>query len=179
MNTETLDLTKTNSPAFAVKALPEVAIAPSYPAIRIKSILVPLDFSETSFKSLQYAAPFARQFGAKITLLNIVEPSVYTVDFSYIAPLGPEHFTGIEDQLKAIRARMIPDDVQVDTIVRQCFVFDGILDVAREIEADLIITSTHGRTGLKHLFLGSTAENTVRRAPCPVLVVRELEHDFV
>jgi nucleotide-binding universal stress UspA family protein len=67
----------------------------------------------------------------------------------------------------------------VDIIVRQSFIFEGILEVAREIRADLIIATTHGHTGLKHLFLGSVAENIVRRAPCPVLVVRELEHDFV
>jgi nucleotide-binding universal stress UspA family protein len=66
--------------------------------------------------------------------------------------------------------------VQID--IRTNFALDGILDAARELAADLIITTTHGYTGLKHLLLGSTAENIVRRAPCPVLVVREKERDF-
>jgi nucleotide-binding universal stress UspA family protein len=73
----------------------------------------------------------------------------------------------------------ISPELPVDIAVRHNFVFDGILEVAREIRADLIITTTHGYTGLKHLMMGSTAENIVRRAPCPVLVVREVEHDFV
>jgi nucleotide-binding universal stress UspA family protein len=54
-----------------------------------------------------------------------------------------------------------------------------ILRVARETEADLIIIATHGYTGLKHVLLGSTAELVVRHAPCPVLTVRQVEHDFV
>jgi universal stress protein A len=54
-----------------------------------------------------------------------------------------------------------------------------ILNTAREIDCDLIILSTHGRTGLAHVFMGSTAEQIVRRAGCPVLVVREREHEFL
>ena len=67
----------------------------------------------------------------------------------------------------------------MDIVVRENLIFEGILEIARETSADLIIATTHGRTGLTHLMMGSTAENIVRRAPCPVLVVRELEHDFV
>ena len=55
------------------------------------------------------------------------------------------------------------------------FVFDKILEVARKVRADLIITTTHGYGGLKHLLMGSTAECIVRKAPCPVLVVRDPE----
>jgi universal stress protein A len=64
-------------------------------------------------------------------------------------------------------------------LVRSGVAFDEIAKVARELKVDLIILSTHGHTGLKHVFLGSTAENVVRRAPCAVLVVREQEHEFV
>ena len=56
---------------------------------------------------------------------------------------------------------------------------DEIINVAKEKDADLIIMSTHGYTGLKHAFLGSTTENVVRYAPCPVLTVRLKEHDFI
>jgi len=76
-------------------------------------------------------------------------------------------------------ATKIPTDVAVDIAVRHDLIFDGVLEVAREIRADLIITTTHGYTGVKHLVLGSTAENIVRRAPCPVFVVRETEQVFV
>ena len=69
--------------------------------------------------------------------------------------------------------------MQCETLVRSGVAFDEIVKVARELKVDLIILSTHGHTGLKHGFLGSTAENVVRRAPCPVLVVREQAHEFV
>jgi nucleotide-binding universal stress UspA family protein len=97
----------------------------------------------------------------------------------YPTPLPSDRFAAVERELEAIRTRKIPPELSVDTIIRHGVVFDGILEVAREIGADLIITTTHGHTGLKHLLMGSTAENVVQKAPCPVLVVRECEHDFV
>ena len=54
-----------------------------------------------------------------------------------------------------------------------------ITNVARDCKADLIVITTHGHTGLKHVFMGSTAERVVRHAPCPVFVVRKCEHEFV
>ena len=57
--------------------------------------------------------------------------------------------------------------------------FQLIVDSARMLKVDLIIISTHGYTGLKHVLLGSTTERVVRHAPCPVLVVREGEHEFI
>ena len=57
--------------------------------------------------------------------------------------------------------------------------FEVIADTARQLEVDLIVITTHGYTGLKHVFLGSTAERVVRHSPCPVLTVRSQEHDFV
>jgi universal stress protein A len=179
MKTETLEPVQTNTSLSAVTASGKDAIAPSHLSIQLKNILVPLDFSETSLKSLQYAVAFAKQFGAKLTLLHVVQAPVYTVDFSYYPPLRPDQLAGVENQLEEIRTRQIPAELLVDIVVRESLVFDGILELAREIGADLIIATTHGHTGLKHLMLGSTAENIVRRAPCPVLVVRELENDFV
>jgi universal stress protein A len=178
MKTETLERVKTNTPPAAT-GYRENVVAPCQPITQLKNILVPLDFSERSLKSLQYAVAFAKQFGAKITLLHVISAPVYTVDFSYYPPLRPEQLAGIEGQLEDLRTRKIPAELPVDIAVREGLVFDGILEMAREIRADLIIATTHGHTGLKHLMLGSVAENVVRRAPCPVLVVRELEHDFV
>jgi universal stress protein A len=160
-------------------ASPDDAITFAPPVIHLKNILVPLDLSEMSLKSLQYAVAFASEFGATLTLVHVVEPPDYLSELPHPAPRGPEHCAAVEALLQDIRIARIPEDVQVNIVIRHNFVFDGILDAAREIHADLIITTTHGHTGLKHLMMGSTAENIVRRAPCPVLVVRELEHDFV
>lgn len=151
-------------------------------SIRLKNILVPLDFSEQSLKALRYAVPFAQQFGARLTLLHVLIPAIYPTDYPvppYPEPLGEDCFAAIERKLDGIRATKVPSELPVDLLVRQSFTCDGILEVARETHADLIVATTHGRTGLKHLLMGSTAEKIVRQAPCPVLVVREREHDFV
>jgi len=156
--------------------------APAPVLLRIKSILVPIDFSASSKKALEYAVPFARQFGAKLTLLHVVEP-VATPDFANSFPLMMEN-----DKVKAasrgqlehiIKEQAIATKLVEKTLVRFGRSFHEIADAARTLKVDLIIISTHGYTGLKHALLGSTTERVVRHAPCPVLVVREREHEFV
>lgn len=148
----------------------------------IRSILVPIDFSPASEKALACAVPFARQFGAKLTLLHVVEP-VATPDFVRSFPLVMEN-----DQLMAecrrhldivIRHLKIEATLMEKTLVRHGRSFREIADTARTLKTDLIIISTHGYTGLKHALLGSTTERVVRYAPCPVLVVRASEREFV
>jgi universal stress protein A len=150
--------------------------------IRIQSILVPLDFSAPSQKALDYAVAFAKLFGAKLALLHVVEP-VATPDFANSFPLLTEN-----DKVKAaceakleflIRQKGIGAKLVEKTLVRQGRSYHEITEAARTLKADLIIISTHGYTGLKHALLGSTTERVVRHAPCPVLVVRPREHEFV
>lgn len=147
--------------------------------LTLKNILVPIDFSKTSRKALQYAVPFAKQFEAKITLLHVVDLPMYPQEFGYI--LGDESaaFDASKKSLTDLAARAIAPELLAQTIVRRGAALDIVVAVARETHADLIITTTHGYTGLKHVFMGSTAERIVRHAPCPVLVVREKEHEFV
>ncbi len=147
--------------------------------IHLKNILVPLDLSEMSLKALRYAVPFTEQFGGKITLLHVLKPPACTSDFPYPGPGGLDHLDVMERRLEKIRHAEIPEDVPVEFMVRQGFAFENIIQAAHDIHADLIVASTHGYTGLSRVLIGSTAENIVRRAPCPVLVVRELETEFV
>jgi universal stress protein A len=175
MKTETCEPLETTAALNAPAQVRHNAAAPNSSPIHLKNILVPLDFSEMSLKSLQYAVPLAKQFGAKVTLLHVLKAPVHFRDAKYLAYLEKEQLAVIEKQLD----EMIPPGLTVETAVRQSFVFEAILEVAREIGADLIITTTHGHTGLRHLFKGSTAENVVRRAPCPVLVLHQDEHDFI
>ena len=149
--------------------------------VQINSILVPIDFSETSAKALRYAIRMAEQFGSKITLLNVVEP-VATPDCAY-HPLMLE-----TDKMKeSARERLdllcrklnLPARMIERTLVRYGTPFAEITAAAKTLKVDLIILTTHGYTGLKHVFMGSTAERVVRHAPCPVLTVREKEHEFV
>ena len=107
MTNEILESRKARTPLSPITTSREGGVLPSHPITPLKNILVPLDFSELSFKSLQYAIPFAMQFGAKLTLLHVVPAPTYSVDFSYYPPLGPEQLAGIEDQLEDIRIRKI------------------------------------------------------------------------
>jgi len=145
------------------------------PAFQIKKILVPVDFSDCSKKALQYAIPLARQFGAELTLLHVVQP------YPPMPEMGPVDVETIQDaheQLATFRGA-VGDVVPSNTIVRTGSAHVEIIDAAKEFDIDLIVLSTHGRTGLEHVLLGSTAEKVVRHAGCPVLVVREHEREFI
>ena len=158
------------------------ARSPVTAPFRIQYILVPIDFSESSGKALDYAVPFARQFGAKLTLLHVVEP-VAAPDFANSFPLMVENdriTAACKAQLQLlVKQKAIEPKLVEKTLVRQGRSFHEISEAARTLKTDLIIIATHGYTGLKHAFLGSTAERVVRHAPCPVLIVREHEHEFI
>ena len=162
-----------------ILARPECPTVP--PSFQLKKILVPLDFSACSQKALEYAVPFARQFNASLTLLNVVLVAYPTGEFGTLEPLLPqgEVEEASREQLQAFAAAHIGTQVPSAVLVRAGQPADEIVQAASDTGADLIIISTHGHTGLKHVLLGSVAEHVVRRAPCPVLVVREHEHDFV
>lgn len=151
--------------------------------ILLNKILVPIDFSEHSRKALQYAIPFARQFHASIDLIYVVEPTVYPADFSF----GQVGFPAIEDELRKRGAEEldhlvgfeIGNRVPAKKAIRTGKAFYEIIQYAKEESIDLIIIATHGHTGIEHALFGSTAEKVVRKAPCPVLVVRTEEKEFV
>lgn len=148
---------------------------------RLKKILVPIDFSECAKKALEYAIPFAREHDATLTAIYVVPP-VYSageyggVDYMRLEGESREYS---EKRLGALLAKEVRGKAPAEIVVRNGPPAAEIIQAARDLPADLIIISTHGRTGLKHALLGSVAEHVVRAAPCPVLVVRETEHEFV
>ena len=159
---------------------PIIDLVPSY--LRLKKILVPVDFSDFSVKALKYAVRFAEQFRSELILVHVVKPVHYPE--SIIIPPAME--TANQERLKLARTavtefakRQVPAGVESTSLARLGQPFAELTAAARECEADLIVIATHGHTGLKHLFLGSTAERVVRLAPCPVLTVRAHEHEFV
>lgn len=147
----------------------------------IKRILVPVDFSECSRKALRYAIPFAQQFGASLTLLFVTQINYAVGEFGLIdSPLMEGQVReAAEKAMDKLLAEEIGDAVPATKQTRIGRPASEIAAAAKELEADLIIISTHGHTGLKHVFLGSVTENVARLAPCPVLVVREEEHEFL
>jgi universal stress protein A len=145
------------------------------PMFKLQKILVPVDFSDCSKKALQYAIPFAKQFGAELDLLHVVEP------YPAVPELGPLQTETLQDTRGELQdlCRMIGKAVRSRTSVRTGAPHLEIVQAAAELGADLIILSTHGHKGLTRMFLGSTAEKVVRHAPCPVLIVRQTEREFV
>jgi len=149
----------------------------------LKKILVPTDFSKFSAKALHYAMEFAQQFGASITLVHVVEPIVYPPESGY-APVEIETVEttwkkNAKRKLEELARQAILPPLMAQISVRFGTPYYEITALAKEEGVDLIVLATHGYTGLKHVFLGSTAEKVVRHAPCPVLTVREREHEFV
>jgi nucleotide-binding universal stress UspA family protein len=145
----------------------------------LKQILVPTDFSPASESALRYAAFLARQSGAKITLIYVLEPIPYPYDFGAAFPLVAETDDLMADAKTrlgiAAKSNGLEPSMLNAPIVRTGQPFQEICSAAQELKMDLVVIATHGYTGLKHVVLGSTAERVVRHAPCPVLVVREPE----
>lgn len=154
-------------------ALPPIAI----PELKLNRILVPVDFSEPSRKALHYAISFAQQFNAKIFLVHVLETFVApeVVESGLLNTQIRESASGQLTQWQKEAARHTETTIDL----RQGSPHWEIVRAADERNINLIIVGTHGRTGLSHLFIGSTAERVVRHAPCPVMVVREREHDFL
>ena len=140
---------------------------------RLRKILVPVDFSVCSKKALCYAAPFARQFGAELTLIFVIQNYSPTLELADLDPTA-EAKGELEDLRKSV-SHLVP----TQTVLRRGEPYREIIRAASELQIDLIILSTHGRSGMARMVLGSTAETVVRHAGCPVLVVRENEREFV
>lgn len=139
-----------------------------------RRILVPIDFSKTSLRALEVAVPLARDHAAELLLFFAVEPDPYASGMEGVIIALPDRnlMEDAKAKLSKIAKRMIPPSVEVATLVIRGRAFDTITRVARQKEIDLIVLTTHGRTGLKRVLLGSTAERVVRHADCPVYVVR-------
>ena len=150
---------------------------------QLKRILVPIDFSEYSKKALRYAISFAKQFNAELLLIYVVEPAIYPADFSFGQVTLPNLETELrirgKRELENLEKNQICGKVPSKTIIRSGKPFLEIINAAKAEEVDLIIIATHGHTGVEHILFGSTAEKVVRKAPCPVLVVRSPEKEFI
>jgi nucleotide-binding universal stress UspA family protein len=137
-------------------------------------IVATTDLSEYSLRALPYAVGLAERFDAELKVVCVNEPALQVTDIAFV---------GIEDSRRE-RAEItresldkvlanLPRGIDVEAKVLEGPVVDQIVRYARQINADLIVTCTHGRTGLAHVLMGSTAEGLVREAPCPVLTLKQ------
>ena len=138
-------------------------------------ILVPTDFSEYADYALDYAIELAKTLQARLTVL-------YVFHISSLA-LGEGPPTVLDDTLKAMETnaqqrlgmaldRVQQAGIQAESVIIEGTPFQTIIETAESRNVDLIVMGTHGRTGLKHVLIGSVAEKVVRVALCPVLVTR-------
>jgi universal stress protein A len=143
-----------------------------------RRICCAVDFSDPSRFAMEEAADLARTFRAQLTLLHVEEPApVMPIDV--IVPTPSTFETVSVDVARCVAAWRTEAAARAGSPVRSAVRLgapaEEILKFAREEAMDLVVLGTHGRTGLKHLVLGSVAERVVRQAPCPVLVVRTKE----
>jgi nucleotide-binding universal stress UspA family protein len=142
---------------------------------KIEKILVPLDFSPASVEALDYAVSVAKQFHAAIHLVHVYPPDEASSapGAGHLLLQSAEAIERLNEELTGIHRKHVPTFCPENCHIRPGRPHEQIINLAREINADLIALSTRGHSGLKHLLLGSTAERVVRNAPCPVLVVRK------
>jgi universal stress protein A len=165
--------TQLMQPREIVECLPAI--------LNLKKILVPIDFSPMSKQAFQFALRFAERFGCEIILLHVVEPETAIAG----TPLAVDIFAQPEEDTSAAKAELAclaasshKHANSFTSAVRIGHAPNEITKAAKEMDVDLIVIATHGYTSWRHLCIGSTAERVVRTAPCPVLVIREKEHEF-
>jgi nucleotide-binding universal stress UspA family protein len=147
-------------------------------SLQLRTILIPTDFSGCANYALPYAAAIARATNATIICVHVVEPIAPAVGYTGLAE--PLPIADISEQLEDSAERELPKLAECDECaglkVEEVMVHGDaaaeIVRVAEEREVDLIVISSHGRTGLGRILFGSTAEAVVRHASCPVLVVK-------
>ena len=156
--------------------------------ISLKQVLVAIDFGEASTAAFAYGRELARAFGAKLHVVHVVEDISGRLTG---LPNAPEAYIDFgrwqRDAVNAAEAelgKLLSDEdrrklgaTAVAVLARTAP--SAILEYAREHGVDLIVAGTHGRGVIRHLVMGSVAERLVRLAPCPVLVVRHPEREFV
>jgi nucleotide-binding universal stress UspA family protein len=149
--------------------------------VHLKNILVPTDFSAESVKALHYGVALSQQFDATLWLVHIIEPAPAFGGFEGI-PIVVETDRQVQDaeaRMAEFAAKNIPADVAVTSLVRSGSIVGEISALAKARNLDLAIISTHARTGINRALFGSMAEKILHHAPCPVLIVREQEHEFL
>ena len=143
--------------------------------IQLKKILAPLDFSACSSVGVEFAVRFASHWDAQLVLFHAVPIHAFVPYGDYGGRELPD-ITGYaqdvaKQEMEQLISRLRTRGIKVEAAVELGSAAQEVCDYAREHDVDLIITSTHGSTGLKHVLIGSIAEHIVRYAHCPVLVV--------
>ena len=142
--------------------------------LALKHVLVPVDFTETSDRALDYAVELASRFDARLTVMHAYEVPVYGFpDGAFIATgdVASRISTAAQKALDALIEGRAGRGVSLQGVLRTGVAWEETNRAAEELGADLTVTGTHGRRGLARALLGSVAENIIRTATKPVLVI--------
>lgn len=138
----------------------------------LQKIVVPIDFSPPSLQTLRYAVAFAQRFGANLLLLHVVDPPPVVRGGVLPPQFATELVRSATKRLTDLAAQFsLSPETNPITVVTGA-TGDEINKAAREMCADLIVLASRGYSGLRYAFFGSTAENVLRHAMCPVLILR-------
>jgi nucleotide-binding universal stress UspA family protein len=142
----------------------------------VRRVLVPVDFSDSARPIVEYACGIAKDRGAAVSLLHVVTTPSSAFDSPKGAVANPkvvaEFRSAAEKELDPLVALVKKAGVPVESKVLLGAPAREIVRFAKESKADLVVVGTHGRSGMRHVFLGSVAENVVRLCPCPVITLR-------
>jgi nucleotide-binding universal stress UspA family protein len=152
--------------------------------LSIKTVLVPTDFSDASESALNYGKAMAERFGASLHVLHVMED---LLAHAWAAEVYVASMPNLRDEIEResrqrLGTMLTPEDVtrlraEIALVAGNPFI--EIIRYAKANNIDLIVMGTHGRGPIAHMLLGSVAEKVVRKSPCPVLTVREAQHEFV
>jgi nucleotide-binding universal stress UspA family protein len=148
-------------------------------AMGIRRILVPIDYSDNSKAALAYGAELATSFGASLDIVHVWDRPTYVTDAVMVQRPGEAHKpigelireNAQRDMDEFMAGITLPSGIPVQTRLLSGDPAGTLLEELKKAEHDLVVLSTHGRTGLSHLLLGSIAEKLVRLSPVPVLTV--------
>jgi nucleotide-binding universal stress UspA family protein len=138
--------------------------------ISIKNIAFATDLSQESYVALPWAAEFARCYGAKVWGFHVLSPNVYPVPPSLVLPTPEEDSQDAAKELGRQLAKHLAG-VPQEVVIGRAETWSALSSFIEKNNVDLVVMSTHGRTGLGKVLLGSVAETVFRQCPCPVLTV--------
>jgi len=141
-------------------------------------ILVAVDESPMAYAAVEQALSLAKNLDSHVTIMSVIAIDPFVgVDFYKVAPAITDYFMQAEknakERLEDIKQSFIRDGIEINTkLIHGVSPSQGIIQVADEVSADLIIMGSHGRTGIQKVMLGSVAQNVLTQSPIPVLIVK-------
>ncbi|GJL62824.1 MAG: universal stress protein [Nitrospirales bacterium] len=144
-----------------------------------RHILLPIDFSDCSLDAYEYAFNFEKSFDVSVTLLHVLEPTSYSLDFTLSHPMEDrQHQNKVKARLGELTSAFTKQGLTANFMIKNNPVSEAIIEARSESGADLIVMGTHGRQGLRRLVMGNVAAAVLRQSPVPVLTVKSSESKY-